>query len=93
MTRILIHYGELTLKGRNRQVFERRLAANLKALMGARHIERRHGRMLAELPAVDAATLEHLALIPGIRNFAVVRGADAGIADMQRVAEAAVRED
>jgi len=93
MTRILIHYGELTLKGRNRQTFERRLAANLKDLTGARHIERRHGRMLAELPDADAATLQRLALIPGIRNFAVVRGATSDIADIQRVAEAAVRED
>ena len=45
MAKILIHYGELTLKGRNRHLFERRLAANLKALTGASRIERQHGRL------------------------------------------------
>jgi thiamine biosynthesis protein ThiI len=93
MARILIHYGELTLKGRNRRNFERKLAANLKAQVGAERIERQHGRMLAELPAADAASLEQLALIPGIRNFAVVHTAGPELADMRRVAEAAVRED
>ncbi len=93
MARILIHYGELTLKGRNRRNFERKLAANLKALVGASHIERRHGRMLAELADAGAATLTRLALMPGIRNFAVVRTAAPDIDDMQRLAEQVVRED
>jgi tRNA uracil 4-sulfurtransferase len=93
MARILIHYGELTLKGRNRHLFERRLAANLKALVGAEHVERQHGRMLAELPAAGPAVLDRLALIPGIRNFAVVHTASPEIADMRQVAEAAVRQD
>jgi thiamine biosynthesis protein ThiI len=93
MSKILIHYGELTLKGRNRHVFERRLASNLKALTGAGRIQRQHGRMLAELPHADAETLKRLALMPGIKNFAFVRTAGLEMAEMQQVAETAVRED
>ncbi len=95
MPRILFHFGELALKGRNRSRFERRMADNLRHALGPRligRIERRHGRMLAEVESVDDALLDLLALIPGVRNFAVVHECEPELDAMRRTAEALIRE-
>ncbi|HKI52866.1 MAG TPA: hypothetical protein VJ987_01985, partial [Anaerolineales bacterium] len=66
MKYILLHFGELALKGKNRGQFERQLANNIKRLLHPVSIQRDYGRMLLEFEQVDEALLEHLALIPGI---------------------------
>ncbi|HKJ83748.1 MAG TPA: tRNA uracil 4-sulfurtransferase ThiI [Mariprofundaceae bacterium] len=90
MPYILVHYGELSLKGKNRSHFERKLAANLKRLLKPVRVERRHSRMLMEVERLDAALLDRVALIPGIRNFAPVHQAGRSIESMQQVAKEAV---
>jgi len=92
MPYILVHYGELSLKGKNRAHFERKLAANLKRLLKPIRVERRHSRMLMEVERLDTALLEYVALIPGIRNFAPVHQAGRTIESMQKVARQAVTE-
>ena len=73
MQKLLIHYGELSLKGGNRREFERQLARNLKQLLKTKSVTRQYGRMLLEVESADEAMLARLALMPGIRNFAPVR--------------------
>lgn len=92
MPYILVHYGELSLKGKNRSHFERKLAANLKRLLKPVRVERRHSRMLMEVEQLDEALLDYVALIPGIRNFATVHRAGLSIESMQQVAKQAVSD-
>jgi len=97
MPKILFHFGELSLKGKNRSTFERRMAQNIKRVLkpvlkqGGFH--REHGRMTADLESVSDAMLDYLALIPGIRNFSVVHECAPELEIMQEAAKAAVLED
>lgn len=77
--KILIHTGELFLKGKNRKVFERKLVANLKHLFKPTHILRQQGRMLLDFDVLTEDLLEHLSLTPGVRNFAVVHECDTSL--------------
>lgn len=90
MQKILIHFGELSLKGKNRSHFERKMANNLKKLLRPAGVQRQHGRMLLDMEHVDEQTIELLKLIPGIRNFALVRVADTELESMQQVARQVV---
>jgi thiamine biosynthesis protein ThiI len=92
MKYILLHFGELALKGKNRGQFERQLANNIKRLLHPVSIQRDYGRMLLEFEQVDEALLEHLALIPGIRNFSLVHQAELTLESVQEVAVEAVKE-
>ncbi len=90
MQHILVHYGELGLKGKNRTYFEQRLVRNIRELLNPGSVERQFGRMLFGFRAVDDTLLERLALIPGIRHFAHIHTARPDIEDMAAVAEQAV---
>ncbi len=50
---ILVHYGELALKGRNRGLFEKRLVENIKKVVAGR-VLRFHGRIVVESDDIDA---------------------------------------
>ena len=89
---ILIHYAELSLKGKNRHEFEKRLAKNLKQLFHPTKIEREHGRMMMHLDSIEDGMLDHLALVPGIRNFAVVHSCEPVLETLQVTAQNAVSE-
>ncbi|RMH61722.1 MAG: tRNA 4-thiouridine(8) synthase ThiI [Zetaproteobacteria bacterium] len=97
MPKILFHFGELSLKGKNRSEFERRMARNIRQVLrpvlvsGGFH--REHGRMLAEVRELSDALLAWLALIPGIRNFSIVHEAPLELSEIQRVAAEAVLAD
>ncbi len=92
MKLILIHYAELSLKGKNRREFEKQLQQNLKHLFRPTQIIREHGRMMMHIEEVDEALLNHLALVPGIRNFAVVHTCEPILEVMQETAKRAVTE-
>ncbi len=97
MPKILFHFGELSLKGKNRSRFEQQMARNIKQIIrpvlvpGGFH--REHGRMRADLTEIPSGLLDELALIPGIRNFSVVHEAPLELAAMQQAAADAVRSD
>ncbi|MDQ6971182.1 MAG: tRNA uracil 4-sulfurtransferase ThiI [Mariprofundaceae bacterium] len=97
MAKILFHFGELSLKGKNRHLFEKRMARNirkaLKAVLLPGGLHREHGRMVAEVSETPPSLLDHLALLPGIRNFSVARETELSIEAMQQTAMQAVRED
>ncbi|MDQ6988398.1 MAG: tRNA uracil 4-sulfurtransferase ThiI [Mariprofundaceae bacterium] len=90
MQYILIHYAELSLKGKNRRDFEKQLAKNIKYLLRPTQIIRQHGRMLLHFEHIDNSLLDYLALIPGISNFAVVHSCPTDIEGIQRTAESAI---
>lgn len=68
---VLVHYGEIAVKGGNRGVFERRLQGNCRRALagtGAGHVRRRPGRIEVVVPeAADAeAVCARLRCVPGI---------------------------
>jgi tRNA uracil 4-sulfurtransferase len=68
---LLVHYGEVGIKGQNRPYFERRLMssiASVGARLGVRHVRREPGRLAASLdPSADAgAIVRRMAEIPGV---------------------------
>lgn len=78
INRILVQYGELTLKGRNRRDFERRLGDNIRQRLRSAgidwNVEQRHQRTFVHVPEtgeeqLDAA-LQALGEIPGIASYA-----------------------
>lgn len=97
MAKILFHFGEMSLKGKNRKVFEKRMARNIKGVL--RHVllpdglHREYGRMVADVSAVTPGLVEHLALLPGVRNFSLVHEAELSIESMQQTARRAVLAD
>jgi len=97
MAKILFHFGELSLKGNNRRLFEKRMARNirnaLKAVLLPDGLHREYGRMVAEVTDVPDGLLEHLALVPGIRNFSLVYESELSLEAMQETAKRAVLAD
>ena len=97
MPKILFHFGELSLKGRNRATFERQMARNIRQALGPLlapgGLRREHGRMVAEVREAPAELIEHLALVPGIRNLSIARQCERTLDAMRETARAAILED
>jgi len=97
MAKILFHFGELSLKGKNRHIFEKRMARNirsaLKGVLIPDGLHQEYGRMVADVSDVSPALLEHLALVPGIRNFSLVYESGLSLEEMQETARRAVLTD
>ncbi|USG67236.1 tRNA 4-thiouridine(8) synthase ThiI [Brevibacillus ruminantium] len=70
---ILIRYGELALKGKNRDQFEEALARSVKSVLRSFFkikVRRSYGRMYVELHGEDAeAVMERLKRVFGISSF------------------------
>jgi len=70
---ILIRYGELALKGKNRDLFEEALVRNVKSILRSFpeiKVRRNYGRMYVELNGEDAdAVMERLQRVFGISSF------------------------
>jgi len=92
MQKILIHFGELALKGKNRGAFERQMGRNLKRLLKPEKVTRQYDRMLLDMDEITEETLAHLALIPGVRNFAPVYVAELELDAIREVAKQAITE-
>ena len=94
MPKILFHFGELSLKGRNRSNFERQMARNIKQVLRPvlkpDGFHREYGRMVADVEEANEALLAHLALIPGIRNFSVAHESELSLEAIQQTAREAV---
>ncbi len=97
MVKILFHFGELSLKGKNRHLFEKRMARNirrsLKSVLLADGLHREYGRMVAEVSSVDDALIDYLKLLPGIRNFSIAHQAELSLEAMQQSARKAILAD
>lgn len=85
MEALVVHYGEIGIKGKNREKFELTLIRNLrKALKGQARVERFYGRIVCFLKKnADKKNIEKkLSLFPGIEYFAFCRVAEL---DMQAI--------
>lgn len=74
LDRVLVHYGEIALKGGNRRMFEQRLNGNIKSrLRGIPHakVVNHYGRIVVEFPEPVAAkpVIEGLRQVFGIAYF------------------------
>jgi len=93
MQKILIHFAELSLKGKNKRFFEKKMVDNLKRLFKPERIIRQHDRTIMELEHVDEAMLDYLALIPGISNFALMHESESNLDAMRNVAMKVIAEN
>lgn len=89
LNRIVIHYSEIALKGKNRSYFENALVRHIKTALGdSAKVHKRYGRIVCT-PAADAdldTVRRTLARIPGIVHFAIGAAADK---DVEKIKEAA----
>lgn len=72
---ILVRYGELTLKGKNRNVFERQLLKNIKTSLKSFQLEIHKDRNRIYIDQVEPQLVDEIRVklkrIPGIHSFAV----------------------
>lgn len=80
---ILVHYGEIGLKGKNRAIFEKCLIDNIKKALGKVKIYKEYGRIIIE---DGKGAEEKLKKIPGIENFSLVHIADLDIEEIKKLA-------
>ncbi|WP_456468148.1 tRNA uracil 4-sulfurtransferase ThiI [Archaeoglobus sp.] len=64
---VVVHYGEIATKGKNREFFERKLLNNIRRATGVK-VRRKYGRIEVEY---SNGVVEKLRKIPGIRYFGV----------------------
>ena len=90
---ILVHYGEIALKGNNRSFFEEKLVDNLRgSLKGLsfKKVKRLHGRIFVELSGVPVSDIpnyrERIDRVFGIANYSFVRTCSRDIQSMKRTA-------
>lgn len=86
---VLVHYHEIALKGKNRPMFVRRLAENLRAAtqgLGVQEVRRLTGRLMLVL-SPDAAVEDirrQVARVLGIANFALAYRTSLQLEDLQQ---------
>jgi thiamine biosynthesis protein ThiI len=83
----VIHYGEVALKGKNRDYFERRLISNINWMVRRitdKKAKRRYGRIVLEDGNPDIA--EKLRKIPGIKYFARAKKTSLEMDEIKRAA-------
>lgn len=86
---LLIHYGEIGLKGENREFFERKLQAGLQRALApwpGVSVERRHGRLYILNPPDPGAALKRLERVFGV---VAISPAVRVPLDLEAIAEAA----
>ncbi len=85
---ILIHYGEIGIKGKNRAVFENCLIRNIsKALRNyAKKIRKEYGRIIVFEENGKEEIKKRLEKIPGIENFSFVHETKLDIEEIKRKA-------
>ena len=91
---ILVHYGEIALKGENRQIFEKRLVTNIKqSLKEARfdYVRRLPGRILVGGENIKGAK-EKLQKVFGIANFSPAAESKPDMEQLKKDAWALVRK-
>ncbi len=85
---IVVHYNEISLKGKNQPLFLHRLEANLRRAMagtGVYQVFVESGRMVLPLPegAPWDVVRERLGLVFGVANFALAERVDLDLAALK----------
>ncbi len=85
---ILVRYGELTTKGKNRKDFIRRLAKNIKSLLPKETgivVESTYDRIYLRLNGEDPSLIiEKLKKVFGIRSFSLTRKIESSIEEIEK---------
>lgn len=86
---VVIHYGEIALKGRNRSYFENKLRSNIRKLLrglGLEEIRRFRGRLLISLKddADREQIQERLSYVFGITHFSFAQAMEADIEKIEQ---------
>ncbi|PLX82713.1 MAG: tRNA 4-thiouridine(8) synthase ThiI [Desulfuromonas sp.] len=87
--RIIIHYSEIAIKGKNRAYFENALVKRIKQALGDQaKIHKRYGRIVCiPVASADAAELcARLSRVPGIAHFSLGRAAGKDMEEIKQVA-------
>ncbi|HHW06251.1 MAG TPA: tRNA 4-thiouridine(8) synthase ThiI [Clostridia bacterium] len=89
---LIVRIGEISLKGKNRYLFENRLLDNMKAALEGlppRSIEKNYGRIYVELGHEAGEVIKRLTRVFGIHSVSPAQGVPL---DMQAIKEEAVRQ-
>lgn len=92
---IMVRYGEIALKGKNRGQFEQQLQRNLKAVVKdlSGEVERLHGRFMVTGPAENRdQMLEALSRVFGVVSVSPVTEAALDIDEIKKAAAATVKK-
>jgi len=84
---VIVHYGEIGLKGQNRSFFEGKLIKSLRtALGGSSVVRRQYGKITVELkPRADLDSMKRiLERIPGIASFAFAEKCKLSLAALKK---------
>ncbi len=84
---LVVHSGEIVLKGKNRGRFERQMRRNLARLLGTRRVESAGGKYIVRVDPTPEQ-VEILRVFPGVSKFYVAKEVEA---DVDALAEAAAR--
>ena len=87
---ILVRYGEISLKGKNRAFFEQQLIKNIKSAireLGPYQLEQTYGRIFIHIESGNInAVLSRLKLIPGIVSISPVVVAPLDYSELEKAA-------
>lgn len=89
---LLIRFGELTLKGKNRREFEKRLLKNIKRAVsgtGAGQIETAYGRIYIPVEGDIDQVIDHVKKVFGIVSVSV---ADVSALKLEDIQQAAIKQ-
>ncbi len=84
---LIVHSGEIVLKGKNRGRFERQMRRNLARLMGTHRVESAGGKFIIRTDPTPEQ-MEILRVFPGVSKFYVAEEVEA---DVNALAEAAAK--
>ncbi len=81
--KILVHYGEIGLKGKNRGFFEKRLIKNIKEKLEIKNVERDNKRIIFEANG----DVEALKRVFGISHYSVIEEVNSDVKAIVKKAE------
>ncbi|MBF0286365.1 MAG: tRNA 4-thiouridine(8) synthase ThiI [SAR324 cluster bacterium] len=96
MNTIIVRYGEIGLKGKNRQLFEKRLVDNIRIHLkpyGQNKVRKCWGRLEIETNYDLDVIKNVLRTIPGIANFSPAAHADLRLESMEDAAKKVIEQE
>ena len=89
---IIVHYGELALKGKNRSHFERLLRKNIQNKIPDAHVKKDMGHVNVDTKISQKKATEILTKIPGVEYFSFSEKAELNIESINKTALAIAKK-
>ena len=80
--KIIIHYAEIALKGKNRHLFEKQLINNIKSQLNPEKIEKNETRIVCTTDSI-----EKLKELPGISSYSIVEESEPNLDEILNTAK------